>query len=45
MPDTASAQIRVRRSQATRESSISLLVKEVKLVEAAGAETSQIIGD
>ena len=39
-PDTASAQIRVRRSQAMRESSVSLLVKEVKMVEAAEAETS-----
>ena len=38
IPDTASAQIRVRRSQAMRESSVSLLVKEVEMVEAAGVE-------
>ena len=31
IPDTASAQNRVRRSQAMRESSVSLLVKEVEL--------------
>ena len=38
IPDTASAQIRVRRSQAMKESSVSLLVKEVEMVEAAGVE-------
>ena len=37
-PDTASAQTRVRRSQVMRESSVSLLVKEVEMVEAAGVE-------
>lgn len=31
IPDSASAQNRVRRSQAMRESSVSLLVKEVEL--------------
>ena len=41
IPETASAQIRVRRSQAMRESSVSLLVKEVKMVEAAGVEPSR----
>ena len=41
IPDTASAQIRVRRSQAMRESSVSPLVKEVEMVEAAGVEPSR----
>ena len=41
IPDTASAQIRVRRSQAMKESSVSLLVKEVEMVEAAGVEPSR----
>ena len=41
IPDTASAQIRVRRSQAMRESSVCLLVKKVEMVEAAGVEPSR----
>ena len=41
IPDTASAQIRVRRSQAMKESSVSLIVKEVEMVEAAGVEPSR----